>query len=132
MTHADRAQVAVIASHIGSTLMEDNRDWVNRFTIDSTSSSRTYVVAQRRSDEVWGCSCPSWRHRRRCKHLIDILARLAEVAATVEDDPVAVIGTRSAVRRMLASARTAYLELGSASAGPTRRRPPMMGRAVDL
>lgn len=50
MTHADRTQVASIAAVIGSTLMEDNRDWVNRFTIDSTSSSRTYVVAQRRSD----------------------------------------------------------------------------------
>lgn len=69
--------VAGIAEKIGSSLMPDNAVWMNRFTVKSKSSSSVYTVAQRRTDGVWGCSCPGWKHYRHCKHLTDILGRLA-------------------------------------------------------
>ena len=77
----DRVEVEQVAAAIGSSLMPDNRDWVNRFTVESQTSSATYTVAQKRSDGTWGCSCRGWIHHRRCKHLTDVLHRLAVVAA---------------------------------------------------
>jgi len=75
-----RIQAAEIAAQIGSALLPDNTQWTNRFTVNSSSSSAIYVVAQRRSDGVWGCSCRGWTHYRHCKHTTDILRRLTAVA----------------------------------------------------
>lgn len=47
----------------------DNEQWENRYEIRSESSGRTYVVSQHRQGRHWGCSCPGWKSRRRCKHL---------------------------------------------------------------
>lgn len=108
----DRNQVARVAAEIGSSLMPDNSQWVNRFTVESSSSSRVYTVAQRRSDNVWGCSCPAWINRRHCKHLDNILERLAKLTAFDVTDP--------AVLEMLRSARTAYLDLDTPVDGRTQ------------
>jgi len=109
--------VAAVASRIGSSLMPDNAEWVNRFTVKSTSSSKTYVVAQRREDGVWGCSCRGWIHYRHCKHLTDILRRLATIptlsTAKVEPSSQVEGAVSSNVMDILASARQAHANLGS-------------------
>jgi hypothetical protein len=106
MTHtADREQVAQIAAQIGSSLMPDSTQWRNRFTVNSTSSSAVYTVAQRRTDAVWGCSCRGWTHYRRCKHLAEILGRLAVLAEQSQAD------LDESALAILRSARTAYLDL---------------------
>ena len=98
--------IAAVAAQIGSTLMPDSDQWHHRFQVKSETSSRSYVIAQRNSDNVWGCSCPGWINYRRCKHLTGVLKRLAAVAVspTFDQDTVS----------MLTSARTMYLDLGSA------------------
>jgi hypothetical protein len=106
---ANEANIEAVASQIGGTLLPDSDQWFNRFQVKSASSSRLYVIAQRRSDNVWGCSCPGWINYRKCKHLTDVLKRLSDVAAS----PVA-RAYDSATLGMLASARKVYLELGSA------------------
>lgn len=50
-------------------MLPDNDQWENRFEIRSESSNRVYVVSQNIKKRHWGCSCPSWRTRRTCKHL---------------------------------------------------------------
>ena len=60
----------------GLSTLPDNAQWQNRFSIESQSSNRLYTIAQRKSDGVWGCSCPSWITRRRCKHLDSVLPLL--------------------------------------------------------
>ena len=122
----DRNQVAQVAEAIGSSLMPDNSQWMNRFTIPSSSGSKVYTVAQRRSDGVWGCSCPSWINRRHCKHLVSILKQLTEVQVAAATDP--------AVLAMLASARTAYLDLDEPTVGSGRFMPklPTYNRQIDL
>jgi hypothetical protein len=125
MSHngVDRPQVAKIAAQIGSSLMPDNDQWVNRFTVNSTSSSSVYTVSQRRSNGVWGCSCPGWRHHRKCKHVTDILRRLANLPAAAQQFEPAVL-------EMLASARTAYLDLGAPQ--PVRTPTVLTHRELDL
>lgn len=49
--------------------LADKKDWTNRFEIASETSDRLYVVAQHKDKRHWGCSCPSWKVRRYCKHL---------------------------------------------------------------
>lgn len=107
MAHTtNREQAAKIAEAIGSSLMPDNAVWTNRFTVTSTSEPTTlYTVAQRRTDGVWGCSCWGWKRHRNCKHLADILGKLATLAAEVQ------AGLDKTALAMLASARTAYLDL---------------------
>ena len=101
-----RNQIAQVAAEIGSGLMPDNDQWTNRFTVPSTSKpGEVYVVAQRHGDKSWGCSCWAWRRQRRCKHLDRVLARLAKLAEQAPKQFDASILT------MLASARTAYLDL---------------------
>jgi len=120
----DASAIARVAAEIGSSLLADNDQWVNRFQIKSSSSSSLYTVAQRRSDKTWGCSCPGWRHYRRCHHLTDVLGRLANVkvfAPSVVEDQETV--------SMLASARVAYLDLKPAKAVAT---PAFKGRVLDL
>jgi hypothetical protein len=50
-------------------MLPDNDSWENRFEIRSATSNRVYRIAQHRKRRHWGCSCPSYRTRRRCKHL---------------------------------------------------------------
>ena len=119
----DRTQVAQIAAQIGSSVMPDNAQWVNRFTVQSRSSSSVYTVAQRRTDGVWGCSCPGWRHHRKCKHLTDILHRLAALSTNVK------MKLDSAALEMLKSARTAYLDFGEVA---PLAAPKLAGRQLDL
>lgn len=102
------AQVAEIAAQIGSSLMPDTGTHFNRFTVESQTSSKVYVVSQRRSSGGWECGCQGWTRWRHCKHLADILSRLAELPTVPTFDP--------SVHDMLASARTAYLDLGPARA----------------
>ncbi|MBA3712363.1 MAG: hypothetical protein H0W76_07915 [Pyrinomonadaceae bacterium] len=52
--------------------LRDNDQWENRFEIHSETSNRVYIIAQHKKKRHWGCSCPSYRTRRRCKHLEDI------------------------------------------------------------
>ncbi len=49
--------------------LPDNAQWENRFQIRSETSSRVYIVSQHKKKRHWGCSCPSYRVRRYCKHL---------------------------------------------------------------
>jgi len=97
--------IAAVAEQIGSGLLPDNAAWKHRFEIRSTTSNRSYVIAQRRSDNVWGCSCTGWRHHRKCKHVKDVLARLAALADRIQEADVA------EVVEVLRHARTAYLDL---------------------
>lgn len=71
--------IHTIATSIGSSIEPDNAVWTNRFVIKSQSSDRTYVVAQRKTDGVWGCACQGWKRWRRCKHLDDLMSRLRRV-----------------------------------------------------
>ena len=118
---ANEANIEAVASQIGGTLLPDSDTWLNRFQVKSATSSRLYVIAQRRSDNVWGCSCPGWVNYRKCKHLTDVLQRLSKVAASSTFDP--------STLSMLASARRTYLDLGPAKkvASPTSK-----GRVLDL
>jgi len=53
----------------GATRLPDNDQWTNRFEVKSESSDRVYIIAQNKKKGHWGCSCPAWRTRRKCKHL---------------------------------------------------------------
>ena len=54
-------------------VLPDNEQWKNRFEIRSESSNRIYIIAQNKSTNNFGCSCPGWRVAkngiRSCKHL---------------------------------------------------------------
>ena len=52
--------------------LPDNRDWTNRFEIHSETSDRVYIIAQHKTKRHFGCSCPSYRVRRSCKHLLTL------------------------------------------------------------
>jgi hypothetical protein len=69
--------IIIVANQVGASLLPDNQQWKNRFEIRSESSNRLYTVAQRKSDNSWGCSCPGWKTRRNCKHLSSIVPLLA-------------------------------------------------------
>lgn len=102
MTVEKKNAVGEIAAQIGSTLLPDNPQWTNRFQIKSGSSDRLYIIAQQRTDGVWGCSCPGWRHHRRCKHVADVLRRLTDLAERMPAYNHLTV---------MVSARTAYLIL---------------------
>jgi len=131
MTHTrtPREQVAEIACQIGSSLEPDTEQYYNRFKVKSTSSASFHLVSQRSRDDVWCCSCRGWtmhvdaQGRRKCRHLTDILARLAKVAAEAQ------VELDASVVAMLRSARTAFLDLGGAA--PIAKRA-SAGRQLDL
>lgn len=50
-------------------MLPDTEQWHLRFTIQSESSNRLYVIAQHKKKRHWGCSCPGWKRNRYCKHL---------------------------------------------------------------
>ena len=51
------------------TPLPDNTEWTNRFEIKSESSNRIYRIAQNKKKRFWGCNCPGWISRKKCKHL---------------------------------------------------------------
>ena len=61
--------LATVAAKTGAVVLPNNPGWSNRLEIKSASSPRKYVVAQRNTDGVWGCSCMGWIRYRHCKHL---------------------------------------------------------------
>jgi len=56
-----------------AAMLPDNAQWTNRFEIKSSSSNRVYRIAQHKTGEYWGCSCPGYiygkKGRKQCKHL---------------------------------------------------------------
>lgn len=58
-------------------MLEPNAQWKNRIEIKSESSSRLYVVAQRKTSNEWACSCMGWKRHRHCKHLDTMVPALA-------------------------------------------------------
>jgi hypothetical protein len=65
-------QAVVLRRPDGALALPDNDQWTNRFEIQSETSDRVYVIAQNKKKRFWGCSCPAWRTRRRCKHLDEL------------------------------------------------------------
>lgn len=47
----------------------DSPGWQFSIGVQSESSNRMYVVAQRKTTKGWGCSCRGWIRHRHCKHL---------------------------------------------------------------
>lgn len=66
----DRKFLMMIANQTGAEMLPDNAQWKNRLEIKSETSSRLYIVAQHKTNFAWGCSCPGYKSRRKCKHLI--------------------------------------------------------------
>lgn len=56
----------------GLTPIPDNEQWEHRFLIKSQTRGIKYVIAQNKRKRHWGCSCPSYRVRRYCKHLTSL------------------------------------------------------------
>jgi hypothetical protein len=117
--------IELVAAQIGSSIMPDNKVWHNRFTVSSQTSSAVYTVAQRNTDDTWGCSCRGWIHHRHCKHLTDILSRLSALYAA---QPV-LLSLNPHVRQILSSARMAYLDL---EVTPLHRESQRNTRKLDL
>lgn len=69
--------LATIAKEFDGDILPDNQQWKNRIEIRSEKSSRLYVVAQRKSDGSWACSCMGWKRWRNCKHLDTMYPALA-------------------------------------------------------
>lgn len=64
-------------------LLPDNAQWKNRFQVASSDGSKLYTIAQRKSDNSWGCGCPGWIYKkagrpRGCTHLSSREAVLRE------------------------------------------------------
>jgi hypothetical protein len=53
----------------GAVALPDNTLWCDRFEICSETSDRVYIIAKNKKSGKYGCSCPSYRVRRYCKHL---------------------------------------------------------------
>lgn len=66
---SSRTTLPVLHIPRGSVRLRDNDQWQNRFHIQSATSNYLYVISQNRTRRHWGCSCPAWVTRRRCKHL---------------------------------------------------------------
>lgn len=81
-------QLALIASLNGLTLLEDNAQWTNRFEIKSETSNRIYVISQNKKSKIWGCSCPGWITRRKCKHLFSIQDVISTISELQEKENV--------------------------------------------
>lgn len=64
-------EIAIRAA-IEDSELPDNDQWTNRFEVRSESSDRIYIVSQHKAKRHWGCSCPAWRTRRKCKHLVAV------------------------------------------------------------
>ena len=56
---------------LGAKALPETDGYSNRFQIPSASSTRVYVVAQRKMSGQWACSCPGaiYHKSKICKHL---------------------------------------------------------------
>lgn len=61
---------ALIRIPSGAIALPDNEQWDHRFQIRSASSNRLYTVARNKKSGKYGCSCPGYLTKRKCKHLI--------------------------------------------------------------
>ena len=65
--------LAVIAQRVGAIVLPDHdKVWTHRIRVPG-STGNAYVVAMRRTDMTWGCSCRGWIGHRHCKHLDPML-----------------------------------------------------------
>lgn len=80
------ASLEVVAKRLNAVVLPDNKVWTNRLQIKSGTSTALYVVAQRLTDGMWGCSCRGWIAHRNCKHL---KAMLPALEATLPSKPAA-------------------------------------------
>jgi hypothetical protein len=62
---------ALVIRPYGAVSLPENSQWCERFSIRSESSNRLYIIAKNKKSGKYGCSCPSYRVRRWCKHLLD-------------------------------------------------------------
>ncbi len=72
------ARTLNLASAVGGEPLPDTDQWHHRIEIRSETSSRLYVVAQRKTTGEWACSCMGWKRHRHCKHLSAIAALLGK------------------------------------------------------
>jgi hypothetical protein len=68
-TLTQKTNLPVLFIPPSAKILPDNDQWTNRFEIKSQTSNRIYIVAQNKNKRHFGCSCPSYRVRRYCKHL---------------------------------------------------------------
>jgi hypothetical protein len=61
---------ALTVRKMGGLALPDNNLWEMRFEIHSETSNRIYIIARNKKSKKWGCSCPAYRTRRYCKHLL--------------------------------------------------------------
>jgi len=67
--------------------LPDGAQWINRFLFATSWSESTYIIAQSRPTKSWGCSCPAWKFRRACRHLLTLGLRDGGRPATIPSDP---------------------------------------------
>lgn len=101
---------ATLALPPGSKLLEDNKQWTNRFEVRSETSDRVYIVSQNKDKGYWGCSCPAWRTRRKCKHLramglpeFEVPYQVTIAGLASRTGPDGLSQTRRIARRIVAS-----------------------------
>lgn len=94
--------------------MSRSNQWVNRTEVRSQTSNRIYVVSQHATKRFWGCSCPSWRTRRRCRHL-------EQLGLPGGEEPYEVEKTHARKKGFLDGYRTYDPSTGHGSAAEWRR-----------
>jgi hypothetical protein len=67
-------QTLATLQRMGAEALPENKGYINRVQIPSSSSDRVYVVAQAKATGQWSCSCPAHIFqkggtRKPCKHL---------------------------------------------------------------
>jgi hypothetical protein len=63
----------------GLTVLDDNKNYKNRFEVKSETSESVYVIAQTKKSGIWTCSCFGFRRHRHCKHLDSIKGLIGEM-----------------------------------------------------
>lgn len=76
--------MSLVTIAIENSGLPDNAQWTNRFEVRSESSNRVYIVSQHIVKRHWGCSCPGWRTRRKCKHLTTVGLPILEKPHEIE------------------------------------------------
>lgn len=87
--------LALVAKKTGAFVLPDtDKVWTHRLEI-AGSTGNAYIVAMRRTDNVWACSCRGWIGHRKCKHLDAMLpALLATFPGSKKADPILKIRNR--------------------------------------
>jgi len=71
----------------GIEVLPDTKGWINRFEVESETSNRVYIIAQRSNLSEWGCSCMAWKRYRHCKHLASVKPMIAAAEAAANVNP---------------------------------------------